>query len=253
MTGCAILARMHGSPLLTPEILLRAYAEGIFPMAERRDDPALFWVSPERRGIIPLDTFHVPRRLARTVKSDRFTVTADRAFVDVMQACAEPAPDRPQSWINAEILRLYTALHTTGYAHSIECWHEGQLVGGLYGVSLGGAFFGESMFSRERDASKVALVHLIAYLKTGGYVLLDAQFRTDHLAQFGTQEITRGAYRARLDEALKVQAYWPASAGSAVGFSVSPASGDTGLTGLAGPMATVSPGATALQVITQTS
>jgi leucyl/phenylalanyl-tRNA--protein transferase len=222
-------------------------------MAERRDDPTLFWVSPERRGIIPLDDFHVPRRLARTVRSDVFTVVTDGAFLDVMNACAEPVPGRPQSWINDEILRLYTALHAAGHAHSVECWRDGRLVGGLYGVSLGGAFFGESMFSRERDASKVALVHLVAALKIGGFVLLDAQFRTDHLAQFGTTEITRGAYRTLLDEALKVQAYWPASAGSSVGFSLSPASGDTGLTGLTGPTATVSPGATALQVITQTS
>jgi leucyl/phenylalanyl-tRNA---protein transferase len=245
---------MHGSPShLTPELLLRAYAEGIFPMAERRDDPTLFWVSPERRGVIPLDDFHVPRRLARTVRSDVFTVISDHSFLDVMLACAEPVPGRPQSWINDEILRLYTALHAVGHAHSVECWRNGKLVGGLYGVSLGGAFFGESMFSRERDASKVALVHLVAALKVGGYVLLDAQFRTDHLSQFGTTEITRSAYRTRLDDALTVQAYWPASAGSSAGFSLSPASGDTGLTGLTGPIATVSPGATALQVITQTS
>lgn len=245
---------MHGSsPHLTPELLLRAYAEGIFPMAERRDDSALFWVSPERRGIIPLESFHVPRRLARTVRSDVFTVVSDRSFLDVMRACAEPVPDRPESWINEEILRLYTALYAAGHAHSVECWRDGKLVGGLYGVSLGGAFFGESMFSRERDASKVALVHLVAALKVGGYVLLDAQFRTEHLAQFGTMEITRSAYRTRLDEALAVQAYWPASAGSSAGFSLSPASGDTGRTGLTGPTATVSPGATALQAITQTS
>jgi leucyl/phenylalanyl-tRNA--protein transferase len=244
---------MHGSPRITPDILLRAYAEGIFPMAERRDDPELFWVSPERRGVIPLDGFHVPKRLARTVKSDRFAVTTDAAFVDVMQACAQAAPDRKESWINAEILRLYTALHTVGHAHSIECWLDGALVGGLYGVSLGGAFFGESMFSRERDASKVALVHLVAQLKRGGFVLLDAQFQTAHLTQFGTQEITRSAYLARLNEALKVLAYWPAPSGSSAGFSASVASGDTGATILLGPTETVSPGATALQVITQAS
>jgi leucyl/phenylalanyl-tRNA--protein transferase len=244
---------MHGSPRITPEILLAAYAEGIFPMAERRDDTTLFWISPEQRGVIPLNGFHVPKRLARTVRSDRFTVTSDAAFVDVMQACAEPAPDRKESWINAEILRLYTALHATGYAHSIECWRDGALVGGLYGVSLAGAFFGESMFSRERDASKVALVHLIAQLKRGGYVLLDAQFLTAHLAQFGTQEIPRATYQARLNAALSVQAYWPAPSGSSSGFSRSVASGDTGLTILVGPTVTVSPGATALQLISQMS
>jgi len=244
---------MHGTPRITPELLLAAYAEGIFPMAERRDDPTLFWVSPEKRGVIPLDGFHVPRRLARTVRSDRFAVTTDTAFLNVMEACAEPAPGRKESWINAEILRLYTALHATGHAHSIECWREGALVGGLYGVSLGGAFFGESMFSRERDASKVALVHLIAQLKRGGYVLLDAQFLTSHLAQFGTQEVPRATYLTRLGRALNVQAYWPAPSGRFSGFSRSPASGDTGLVTLVGPMVTVSPGAMALQVITQMS
>jgi leucyl/phenylalanyl-tRNA--protein transferase len=244
---------MHGRPHVTPEILLAAYAQGIFPMAERRDDPTLFWVSPERRGVLPLNGFHVPKRLARTVRSDRFAVTSDTAFIHVMQACAEAAPGRQQSWINAEIVRLYAALHATGRAHSIECWREGALVGGLYGVSLGGAFFGESMFSRERDASKVALVHLIAQLKRGGYVLLDAQFLTAHLAQFGAIEIPRQAYLAKLNAALNRQGYWLAPSGSSAGFSVSVASGDTGLTGLDGPMTTVSPGATALQVITQAS
>ena len=244
---------MHGSPQLTPELLLHAYAEGLFPMAERRDDPELFWVSPERRGVIPLDGFHIPKRLARTVRSDRFAVTTDHAFVDVMQACAEPAPGRDNTWINAEIVRLYTALHVTGHAHSVECWRDGKLVGGLYGVSLGGAYFGESMFSRERDASKVALVHLVAQLKRGGFRLLDAQFLTKHLASFGAIEIPRAAYLKKLAEALNAAGYWLASSGSATGFSVSDASGDTGLTGLAGPMATVSPGAMALQVITQTS
>ena len=244
---------MHGSTRLTPEIVLRAYAEGIFPMAERREDPELYWVSPERRGIVPLDAFHVPRRLARTVRSDRFTVTSDLAFADVMRACAAPAPGRPQSWINAEILRLYTALHASGQAHSVECWLDEKLVGGLYGVSLGGAFFGESMFSTVRDASKVALVHLVAQLKRGGYVLLDAQFLTSHLAQFGAYEIPREAYLVRLRDALNRPAYWLASSGSATDFSVSGASGETGLTGFSGPMSTFSPGATALQVITQAS
>ena len=241
---------MHGTPQLTPEILLAAYAQGVFPMAERRDDPTLFWVSPERRGVIPLDCFHVSHRLARTVRSDRFAVSFDACFAEIMRACAAARAD---TWINAEILRLYTALHATGHAHSVECWLEGRLVGGLYGVSLGAAFFGESMFSRVRDASKVALVHLVAQLKRGGYGLLDAQFQTAHLAQFGTEEIPRAAYLARLADALSGQAYWPASSGSSVGFSVSGASGETGLASLVGPMVTSSPGATALHVITQAS
>jgi leucyl/phenylalanyl-tRNA--protein transferase len=200
---------MHGSPKLTPEILLRAYAEGLFPMAERRGDPTLYWVSPERRGIIPLDGFHVPRRLARTVRNGLFTVTADRAFREVMKACAAPTPERPESWINDEILRLYTALHLGGHAHSIECWRDGKLAGGLYGVRLGSAFFGESMFSRQRDASKVALVHLVDGLKRGGFVLLDTQFITAHLARFGAIEIPRERYLLKLQDALNREAIWP--------------------------------------------
>src|SRR6201995_3523619 len=169
---------MHGTPRLTPEILLRAYAEGLFPMAERRGDPTLYWVSPEKRGIIPLDDFHVPRRLSRTIRSGRFQITSDLAFGDVMRACAAPAEGREQTWINDEILRLYSALHVGGHAHSLECWQSGELAGGLYGVSLGGVFFGESMFSRARDASKVALVHLVARMRLGGYLLLDTQVVT---------------------------------------------------------------------------
>lgn len=199
---------MH-APLLTPEILLRAYAEGLFPMAERRDDPALYWVSPEMRGLIPLDGFHVPRRLARTVKSGRYDVTADRAFGEVMRGCAEPAEGREQTWINDEILRLYMALHASGHAHSVECWQAGELVGGLYGVCLGAAFFGESMFSRARDASKVALVHLVEALRRGGFVLLDTQFLTRHLATFGAYEIPRDDYLVLLHEAIMHEAVWP--------------------------------------------
>ena len=200
---------MHGTNRLTPEILLRAYAEGLFPMAERRSDPLLYWVSPEKRGILPLDAFHVPRRLARTVRAGPFTVTSDRAFADVMSACAAPAPGRPESWINDEILRLYTALHAGGHAHSIECWQDGTLAGGLYGVRLGAAFFGESMFSRRRDASKVALVHLVAGLKRGGFTLLDTQFITAHLARFGAIEIARAQYLTMLNQALGREAVWP--------------------------------------------
>lgn len=200
---------MHGSPQLTPEILLRAYAEGLFPMAERRGDPTLYWVSPDKRGVIPLDGFHVPHRLARTVRSGAFTVTSDRAFRAVMEACAAPAPGREESWINDEILRLYTALNASGHAHSIECWRNGHLVGGLYGVKLGAAFFGESMFSRERDASKVALVHLVEGLKHGGFLLLDTQFITSHLVRFGAIEIPRAQYLRKLHDALNHEAVWP--------------------------------------------
>jgi leucyl/phenylalanyl-tRNA--protein transferase len=200
---------MHGTPKLTPEILLRAYAEGLFPMAERRGDSTLYWVSPEKRGIIPLDSFHVPHRLARTARSGSFTVTADLAFRQVMQACAAPGPGRPESWINDEILHLYTALHAGGHGHSIECWQDGELAGGLYGVRLGAAFFGESMFSRRRDASKVALVHLVEGLRRGGFVLLDTQFITAHLAQFGAIEIPRAQYLAKLADALNREALWP--------------------------------------------
>src|SRR3954469_1367429 len=200
---------MHGSPRLTPEILLRAYAEGLFPMAERRGDPTLYWVSPEKRGIIPLDGFHVPPRLARTMRGGGFTFTADKAFRTVMEACAAPAPGREESWINDEILRLYTALHAGGHAHSIECWRKDRLVGGLYGVKLGAAFFGESMFSRERDASKAALVALVEGLKRGGFLLLDTQFITSHLTRFGAIEIPREQYLRKLHDALNHEAIWP--------------------------------------------
>jgi leucyl/phenylalanyl-tRNA--protein transferase len=199
---------MH-APLLTPEILLSAYAQGLFPMAERRDDPTLFWVSPEKRGVIPLDCFHVPKRLARTVRSNRYRVTSDQTFVKVMRACAAPALGREQSWINDEILRLYTALHAGGHAHSVECWEGDELAGGLYGVSLGAAFFGESMFSANRDASKVALVTLVEMLRGGGFLLLDTQFLTPHLAQFGAYEIPREDYLARLHVAIAREAVWP--------------------------------------------
>lgn len=180
------------------DVLLRAYAYGVFPMAETRDDPDLYWIDPERRGILPLDGFHLPRRLKRTVRSQPFEVRIDTAFRDVMLACAESAPDREGTWINDRILDLYCELFARGNAHSVECWQSGRLVGGLYGVSLGAAFFGESMFSRETDASKVALVYLVARLIAGGYKLLDTQFVTEHLKQFGTVEIPRDAYRARL-------------------------------------------------------
>ncbi len=191
---------------LTPDMLLRAYANGMFPMAEDRDDPELFWVDPRLRGVIPLDRFHVPRRLRRTVRSARFEVAFDRDFHAVIEACADATRDRPQTWINERIITLYTSLYHMGHAHSVECWRDGALAGGLYGITLGGAFFGESMFSLATDASKVALVHLVARLRAGGFTLLDSQFLTTHLSQFGAQEIPRATYRARLAEALKIDA-----------------------------------------------
>lgn len=187
---------------LDPDLLLRAYASGIFPMSESADDPELFWVEPDRRGVFPLDDFHLARRLARTVRSDRFQVTVDTDFQAVIEGCAAPAPGRTGTWINAEIRRVYGELFAMGRVHTVEVRREGELVGGLYGVRIAGAFFGESMFSRETDASKVALVHLVARLRFGGFRLLDAQFLTDHLARFGAEEIPRLAYRRRLNDAL---------------------------------------------------
>jgi leucyl/phenylalanyl-tRNA--protein transferase len=199
-----------GQPI-TPDLLLRAYAAGIFPMAESADDPGLFWLEPKQRGVIPLDSFVVPRRLARTVRSDMFTVTVDQDFDAVIDACAASAEDRPTTWINQRIRVLYGALFHRGHCHTVEVRDEtGALVGGLYGVRLGGAFFGESMFHRARDASKVALVHLVARLKAGGFTLLDTQFVTPHLAQFGAVELPRAAYRRRLEAALVVPARWDA-------------------------------------------
>ncbi|MBL8558494.1 MAG: leucyl/phenylalanyl-tRNA--protein transferase [Hyphomonadaceae bacterium] len=187
---------------LGPDELLDCYRAGVFPMAETRDSDSLYLVDPKERGVIPLEGFHVPARLARKVRRDPFRITHDRAFGDVMRLCAEPAPDRRETWINDDILRLYAALHARGHAHSIECWLGERLVGGLYGVSLGAAFFGESMFSRETDASKIALVALVARLRVGGYRLLDAQFQTHHLAQFGAQTVSRAQFRRRLRDAL---------------------------------------------------
>lgn len=187
---------------ITSALLLRAYAAGLFPMAESGDSDIIRWVEPKRRGIMPLEAFHVPRSLRKTLRRAPFEITADRAFVDVMRGCAAPAPGREETWINEEIVALYAELHARGHAHSIEAWRDGELVGGLYGVSLGAAFFGESMFSRATDASKVALVHLVARLRAGGYVLLDAQFLTQHLARFGAVEIPRTRYMRLLADAL---------------------------------------------------
>jgi leucyl/phenylalanyl-tRNA--protein transferase len=186
--------------------LLSCYARGVFPMADAREDERVFLIDPERRGVIPLDRFHVSRRLARTVRGEPFEIRADTAFRAVVQACAASGPGRIETWINHPIEDLYVRLHDLGFAHSIECWWEGELVGGLYGVSLQGAFFGESMFSRRRDASKVALIHLVARLLAGGYQLLDAQFMTEHLTQFGATEISRLDYHRRLALALSAEA-----------------------------------------------
>ncbi len=187
---------------ITTEVLLKAYSVGIFPMAESAEDPSLYWVEPERRGIIPFDRFHISRRLARTVRSNRFEIRIDHNFDAVVEACAAPTPGRGKTWINERIRRLYRELFNRGQCHTVEAWREGRLVGGLYGVTLGRAFFGESMFHFERDASKVALVHLVARLKLGGYRLLDAQFLTDHLASFGAIEVDRERYHRLLTQAL---------------------------------------------------
>ena len=187
---------------ITPEVLLKAYACGIFPMAESADDPALYWIEPEKRGIIPIDRFHVPARLARTVRSDRFMVTVNRDFDGVIEGCAQSLPDRPRTWINDRIRTLYRKLYERRHCHSIEVYDGDDLVGGLYGVTLGRAYFGESMFHRARDASKVALVHLVARLKAGGFRLLDTQFVTDHLRNFGAVELPRRQYHKLLEAAL---------------------------------------------------
>lgn len=198
--------RSHDGDLVTPSLLLRAYACGIFPMADSAADPTLYWVEPRQRGIIPLDGFHLPRRLARMVRSEHFEVRADCDFEAVIDACAAPRPGRRTTWINEPIRRLYGELFRLGHVHTIESWRDGRLVGGLYGVKLGAAFFGESMFSLERDASKVALVHLVARLRAGGFALLDTQFLTGHLAQFGAVEIEREDYLKLLDSALAEEA-----------------------------------------------
>jgi len=193
---------------LSPDLLLRAYAAGLFPMAESAEDPDLFWIDPDPRGVLPLDAFHLPRRLKRTLRSGQYEIRVDTAFEAVMRGCAAPTEMRPKTWINDEILRLYRALHQQGYAHSVEAWHAGELAGGLYGVALRGVFFGESMFSRSADASKVALVHLVARLVKGGFRLLDTQFVTDHLRRFGAVEIPRADYHRQLERALAVEAYF---------------------------------------------
>ncbi|WP_419730173.1 leucyl/phenylalanyl-tRNA--protein transferase [Lichenicola sp.] len=220
------------APPLTAELMLQAYRVGLFPMAENRGSTRLYWLDPEMRGVLPLDRFHLSRRLRRTVLSDTYTVTADRQFQAVIAACAAPDEGREESWINPEIEWLFTELHRRGAAHSVECLQDGELVGGLYGVAIGAAFFGESMFSRARDASKVALVHLVARLRLGGFSLLDTQFTTSHLTQFGAHEIARAEYRRRLGEAVSADACWTAApapdalAGAIAGLRAQPGVAD---------------------------
>lgn len=229
--------------------LLACYRRGVFPMADSRDDPNLFLVDPDLRGILPLDAFHIPRRLKRTVIQEPYRVTADTAFTRVMEFCAEEGAGRESTWINSAILNLYSTLHREGHAHSIECWDGDQLVGGLYGVAIGGAFFGESMFSRATDASKIALVHLAACLIAGGYTLLDAQFHNPHLEQFGLIEISRADFKARLRDALTVTADFYSGVGSVSGGTSSSSGSSAGAMTGAGSFT----GAGAVQRITQIS
>jgi leucyl/phenylalanyl-tRNA---protein transferase len=198
------MARHHSDmTTITPEILLRAYSAGLFPMAESADDPEVYWVQPKIRGIIPLDQFHVPRSLAKTMRRKPFDIQVNTAFSRVMEFCAESTEMRPTTWINPLILTLYGELHRMGYTHSVEAWDGEELVGGLYGVSLGSAFFGESMFSRRKDASKICLVHLVERLRERGFTLLDTQFITEHLKTFGAIDISRKDYEKLLEKAMQ--------------------------------------------------
>lgn len=191
---------------ITPQILLRAYAAGIFPMAESAEDNALYWIEPEERGVIPLDGLHISHSLRKRVRQRRFEIGIDRDFAAVIAACAARTPARKTTWINSRIRSLYTQLHKMGCCHSVECWRDGHLAGGLYGVRIGAAFFGESMFSRETDASKVALVHLVARLRAGGFRLLDAQFVNPHLTRLGAIAVAKGDYHRLLEPALEADA-----------------------------------------------
>ena len=249
-------------PAINPEELLLAYRLGIFPMAESRHAKDVLWVRPHERGILPLETFHVPRRLAREVKRDRFQVRVDTAFGEVIRGCAEARQGRRETWINDAIIDVFEALFSRGQAHSVECWHEDKLVGGLYGLSLGGAFFAESKFSRETDASKVALVHLAARLKAGGYTLLDAQFPNPHLEQFGAVTVTEERFQQLLAHALLRNGdFYGLGKTRSGGVGVAGAAGAAGWGGGAAPTggtpggggALAVAGSSVLQVITQTS
>ena len=240
---------------LDPDLVLRAYAMGVFPMSEHRDDPSVFWVEPRQRAILPLDGFHLSRSLRKTLAADRFRITTDTAFERVIALCAESAEDRPDTWINPAIERVFVALHRRGFAHSVECWDGDRLVGGLYGLALGRAFFGESMVSRARDASKVAIAALVARLHVGGFTLLDCQFMTDHLASLGAVEIPRDRYLSLLSESLGEGA-----AGLAAGAEGASVSADFGALdrfgASAAPPPTTSPpvsGKVIAQLLTQTS
>lgn len=194
--------RRRSYPKITPDILLRAYSIGLFPMSESADDPEIFWVEPELRGMLPLDGFHISKSLAKAVRHKPFDIRFDTAFAAVMDGCAEAVPDRPSTWINNTIRTLYTELHRLGHAHSVEAWENGNLVGGLYGVSLGAAFFGESMFSRRTNASKICLVHLVERLRAQGFRLLDTQFTTEHLKTFGAIDVPKDDYLNLLKQAV---------------------------------------------------
>ena len=206
------MIQRDASSEITPDLMLRAYAAGIFPMAESKTTEAVFWVSPRERGILPLDNFHVSRSLRKTVRQNRFEIRYNTAFAETLTECGRQTRVRCDTWINASIERCVNELHARGFAHSIECWLDGRLVGGLYGISLGAAFFGESMFSRVANASKVALVHLITHLKLGGYQLLDTQFTTSHLERLGVIQVPADDYQIMLEEALKYQANFPVNA-----------------------------------------
>ncbi len=248
------------------DLLLQAYANGIFPMSDARDDPDTFWIEPEYRAILPLEGFRLSKSLAKTIRQGRFTVTADTAFAQIIATCAESHDDRRETWINPDIEESFCQLYAQGRAHSVECWIDGRLVGGLYGLAMGRAFFGESMFSRETDASKVALAWLVARLKIGGFALLDCQFMTDHLASLGAIEITQGAYLKLLESALKTTGQPSSglassldgaagSAGAAWGAlddALSAGAGTSSSDGFSS-IGVSSPGKLILQLLTQTS
>jgi leucyl/phenylalanyl-tRNA--protein transferase len=221
---------------ITPQVLLKAYACGIFPMAESADDNALYWIEPERRGILPLDAVHVPKSLARTIRRGGFEVKIDNDFDAVIEGCAAPRIGRRSTWINGRIRGLYRELFALDHCHTVEVWQDGELTGGLYGVHLGRAFFGESMFSRARDASKIALVYLVARLKYGGFTLLDTQFVTGHLARFGAIEVSRQAFQRLLEDALGMSqgSTPPSGSASAAGGGAGAGSGAAAAAGGAG-------------------
>jgi len=250
-------ARLCLRDMIDTDLMLRAYANGIFPMSDTRDDAETYWVEPPTRAILPLERLHISKSLAKTVRQDRFAVTSDTAFAEVIQLCAAPAGDRAETWINHEIEEAFLALHEKGYAHSVECWQDGDLVGGLYGLAIGRAFCGESMFSRRNDASKVALVWLVTRMVAGGFTLLDCQFLTGHLARLGVIEIPQNRYLALLADALEQRGQVSATGSASAASSAGASSGDWGALGgvldggFAGGFS--SPGKRIMQLLTQTS